>query len=105
MQVQLADSQQSNKKDWRQKEVSFAYEGKAVSEIVRQILEIAQFQDRVVGLEQLNSRKPSKVAMKKVKAHKAITTLLKCEGFRLQSKGEQLNIEHDSSINRKNCLM
>ncbi len=100
----VSDSTSQPNIDWKEYDISFAYEGRPVSIIIKEIMVLTKNSKAIVGLEQLDSRRPGKVAMMKVKALKAVTTLLKCEGFRMREYSENYKIEHDASINRNACL-
>ena len=86
---------------WRNREVNFGYRNIAVSEIVKKIMVISG--KEVVGLEQLANRKLT-VMMTRAKVIKAVTTLLKCEGFRMIEKEHYFQVTRDKSINRENCI-
>jgi hypothetical protein len=86
---------------WRNREVNFGYRNKSISEIVEKIMTISG--KEIVGLEQLANRNPT-VMMMRAKAIKAVTTLLKCEGFRMIEKQAHFIIVEDKKIDRASCL-
>ena len=86
---------------WRDREVSFGYKYEPISEIVRKIMLISG--KKVVGLEPLDDMKRL-VMMTRFKAIKAVTILLKCEGFKMIEKEKYFQVVEDKIINRNACL-
>ena len=88
---------------WANEDISFKYLDTPVSKIVANILVVSV--KPVKGLEQLDSHVVSHSEMRNVNALKAVTILLKCEGFRMYERPEHYEIVKDPSIDRAMCLV
>jgi hypothetical protein len=101
--VHFVDQQKSTPDlSWRDGEISFAYRNEPVSHIVSSIMAISG--RTIQGLSPLEDRVPSFVMMTQVTAFKAVTILLKCEGFRFVETAAGFQALEDASIDRKACL-
>jgi hypothetical protein len=87
---------------WQNKEISFTYKYLPVSDIVEKIFQLIGIS--IEGLEPLSDRLRV-VAMKKVTVLKAVTILLKCEGYRLVPIASGFRAVEDTSIDRNSCLI
>ena len=102
MEVSFEETESNNSNTpWKDRKVNFGYKNKPVSEIVEKIMIISG--KKIVGLEQLADRKPI-VMMTRRKVIKAVTILLKCEGFKMVEKERYFQVVEDKNINRNACL-
>lgn len=99
--IEFSYLNKATKTNWRNTDVSFGSKNENISHIIKKILKPTG--KEVIGLERLDGLHRT-VMMKKVKAHKALTILLKCEGFKITEEKTIFVIFEDRSIDRNACL-